>query len=112
MKKCYYYGLKPSEVLEMLPIEMAEYVEQCTLRQRDDYKMLAQANYAAGVIGSMALSKRLPKFEEVFNFPKDEKKPVDVNVSKAHMIALASEINRVAKNKRSKEVKDGGRRTN
>lgn len=80
---------------------MVSFVESRRRRQLDDWKMLAYVGYSTGIIGSMALSKTRPRFDDIYNFPKENQKP-DVERSKLEMIAWAENVNRIA---RKKEVK-------
>ena len=72
---------------------MAVFIQANRKRQLDDWKMLSQVGYSAGVIGSMALQKDRPKYEQIFRFPSDSDKS-EVELSKAQMIALAEQVNR------------------
>jgi len=60
--------------------------------------MLAYVGYSTGIIGSMALSKTRPRFDDIYNFPKENQKP-DVERSKLEMIAWAENVNRIARKK-------------
>ena len=108
IEEAYYYGLTPKEVTELSAAEVAVFIEVRRRRLLDDQKMLAQMSYSAGVLGSMALAKKMPKFEQVFKFPDDVKKEVtktDIERSKLEMMALAANLN--AQVQRSKkEVED------
>lgn len=65
--------------------------------------MQANIGYSTGIIASMALSKTRPRFDEIFNFPKEDQVP-DVDRKKAEMIAWAENINR---ENRRRERKNG-----
>lgn len=96
IEEAYYYGLTPKEVTELSAAEVAVFVEVRHRRLLDDQKMLAQMSYSAGVLGSMALAKKMPRFEQVFKFPDDVEKGItkmDVERSKAEMMALAANLN-------------------
>jgi len=95
IEEAYYYGLTPAEVSELSAAEVAVFVEVKQRKALDDQKMLAQMSYSAGVLGSMSLARRLPKFSEVFVFPEDKKEITaqDVERSKLEMIAFAMALN-------------------
>lgn len=82
---------------------MISFIEAGRKRQLDEWKMLANVGYSAGMVGSMAFSKSRPRFDEIYNFPKEEKTE-DLDSQKAEMLAWAANVNRRF---RSKVKKDG-----
>ena len=81
----------------MTVVELADFVKIRRKRQIDEQKAVAQAAYVAGCIGSMALARNRPRFEDVFSFPKDESKSTEVEKSRLQMIAYAEYVNREAR---------------
>ena len=59
--------------------------------------MLASVGYASGIVGSTALAKRRPRFDELFKFPKDPNESINLEKSKADMIVWAERVNREAR---------------
>lgn len=108
LEQCYYYGLTPDQAYALTPKEMAEFIEANHKRQVDDWRMIANVGYSAGCIGSMALAKKRPRFDEVFNFP-EEKSTNEVEVNKAQMIVWAENMNREYR-KSQKEAANNGRK--
>lgn len=76
---------------------MAKFIKASRKRQLDEWKFLANVGYSTGCLGSMALAKRRPRFEEMFNFPKEDVKRVDIESSKSQMIVWAEKVNREAR---------------
>lgn len=90
--------MSPNDVNVLSLAELVDFVEANRKRQLDDWKMLAQVGYSAGIVGSMSLSKTRPKFEDMFNFPQEEKKiEEDTEVHKVRMIAWAQQMNAIDK---------------
>ena len=81
----------------MTVVELADFVQIMRKRQIDEQNAVAQAAYVAGCIGSMALARNRPRFEDVFSFPKDESKSTEVEKSRLQMIAYAEYVNREAR---------------
>ena len=93
--------MTPKEAAELTVAEMASFVESRRRKQLDDWKMIAHVGYYTGIIGSMAFSKTRPRFNDIYNFPKENQKP-DVERSKLEMIAWAENINRIARRRKVK----------
>lgn len=94
LEETYYFGITPNEAANLTFAEMASFVEAQKRRQIDEWKMLASVGYSTGLIGSMSLSKSRPRFDDIYNFPKDEPVIKDaVEHSKLEMLAIAANIN-------------------
>lgn len=93
--------MTPKEAAELTVAEMASFVESRRRKQLDDWKMIAQVGYSTGIIGSMALSKTRPRFNDIYNFPEETQK-TDVERSKLEMIAWAENVNRLARRRQVK----------
>lgn len=106
LEEAYYFGLTPKEATELTPNEMASFISARRRHEIDNQKMLARMSYSAGMLGSMSLAKRFPKFEEVFSFPSDKPDNAeDIERSKLEMMAFAANMNRAAQ---EGEVTDDG----
>lgn len=81
---------------------MAAFINMRKKRQLDDWQMLASVGYSTGLIASMSLSKTRPRFNDIYNFPKEKTSPTDTDVefSKAQMLAWALKINNIDKKRR------------
>ena len=86
--------MTPEEAAKLTVAEMASFVEARRKKQLDDWRMLANVGYSTGIIASMAFSKGRPRFEDIYNFPKEEEKVNDIDRKKAEMIAWAANVNR------------------
>lgn len=88
---------------------MADFIRASRKRQLDEWRILANVGYNAGLLGSMALSKRRPKFDDMFSFPKESEPIADVEKSKAQMLVWASQMNREYRKamKEKEAMKDG-----
>lgn len=93
LEQCYYYGLTPDQAYALTPLEMAQFIRARHRHQLDEWKLIAETGYSAGLIGSMSLAKSRPKFKEVFNFPEEEQRS-EVEISKAQMIVWAETANK------------------
>lgn len=88
--------MTPKEAASLTVAEMASFVEARKRKQLDDWKMVANVGYSTGLIASMSLSKTRPRFNEIYNFPKDEKekdKKLEVERYKLQMRAWAENMN-------------------
>ncbi len=94
LEEAYYFGLTPERAFQLTFYELASFVEARRKRQLDDWRMMANVGYTAGIVGSMSFSKTRPRFEELFNFPKEETKIDNVDKHKAEMMAWAFNVNR------------------
>ena len=96
LEEAYYFGLTPKEAKELTFAEMASFIGAAKRRQLDDWRMASQIGYSAGIIASMSLQKTRPRFDEVFNFPKDSvtRGSSEIDAHKARMIVWAEQVNR------------------
>ena len=109
LEKAYSYGLTPQEAKELTLAEMASFISANEKRERHLLEMIAKIGYAAGLVGSSTLATRKPRFEDLFQFPKDDEQPLtDVETSKRQMLVWAETINRQAR-RQSKGGKNGTR---
>ena len=109
LEDAYYFGLHPYEVEKLTVAEMVDFIRASRRRQLDDWRVLANVGYNAGLLGSMALSKRRPKFDDMFSFPKESEPIADAEKSKAQMLVWASQMNREYRKamKEKEAMKDG-----
>lgn len=96
--------MTPSEAANLTVAEMASFIEARRRKQLDDWRMMANVGYSSGIIGSMSFSKTRPRFNDIYNFPKEEEVN-SVEKNKAAMLAWAANLNRQAK----RQVKSNGR---
>ena len=108
LEEAYYYGLSPREAKELTPAEMASFIKARRKQEMDITKVNSYIGYAAGIVGSAALSKKRPKFSDLFNFPKDPDEKIDFERSKAMMLVWAETANRADRKKSRKGGKDRG----
>lgn len=101
LEELYAYGLTPQQATELTLAEMASFLSARKKHELAQQKMLAQIGYSAGIIGSMALTKSRPRFEEIFSFPR-EQVAVDANLMKARMLVWAQNSNRVDRKNKNK----------
>lgn len=89
---------------------MASFIKQNRKRENDTNEVNASIAYAAGMVASMSMAKKRPRFDQLFTFPKEEKETTteEVEMSKARMILWAETVNRNAR----KEKKRGRRKDN
>lgn len=106
LEEAYYFGLTPKEAEQLTAGEMASFIKANRKRELEQNKVNASIGYATGVLASMSLSKRRPRFSEVFNFPKDEDERFNVEQHKAQMLVWAERTNRLSR----KENKSGRKR--
>ena len=107
LEEAYYFGLTPKEATELTPVEMAAFVTARRKHENDFQRSLAHMSYSAGVLGSMALAKRVPRFEEVFKFDDQHEASQTLERSKLEMIAFAANMNRQAQEMEKEVVDDG-----
>lgn len=93
VRKAYAYGLHPSEVNALTLVELTEYVQANVKREREHNKFLTQVGYSTGVIASMALAKRRPKYEDVWGADHSSDTH-SVELFKKKMTAWAANVNR------------------
>lgn len=88
---------------------MADFIRASRKHQLDEWRILANVGYNAGLLGSMALTKRRPKFDDMFSFPKEDEPTADVEKNKAQMLVWASQMNREYRKamKEKEAMKDG-----
>ena len=98
LDEAYYYGITPREADDLTLAEMASFIKAKRRQEMDLYKVLANVGYTTGMLASMSLSKRRPRFSECFRFPDEEKKPIDLDRAKAQMLVWAERVNRESRN--------------
>lgn len=98
IRSAYSYGLTPAEVKELTLVELMEFVQANAKRDKEFSRFITKVGYSTGIIASMALSKRRPKYEEVWGVDKSEEVQT-ADQFKKQMIAWAANVNRLARDK-------------
>ena len=105
LEEAYCYGLTPQQATELTVAEMASFISAKKKHEMKQYEILAQIGYSAGIVASMSLAKKRPKFEELFTFPKEVDKQRGTELLKSQMLIWAENTNRRARKATKKENK-------
>lgn len=100
LEELYYYGLRPAEAKELTLGEMAAFIKAQRKRDLDFTKTLANVGYSTGMLASMSLSKKRPKFGDMFQFPKETPDIDRLDKYKLQMMAWAEQSNRLTRRKK------------
>lgn len=108
LEELYAYGITPQQATELTFAEMASFLSARRRYEIGFYKKLAQIGYSAGLVGSSALARRRPRFEDLFSFPKDDEPINNVELMKARMLVWAQNTNRLDRKRKMKEDNANG----
>lgn len=97
LEEAYTYGLTPKEATELTLAEMASFISANRRAELERSKLLARIGYSAGMLGSMSLAKKRPRFEEIFQFPHSQDNQNNATRLKAQMLVWAEQMNRLAR---------------
>lgn len=95
LEELYAYGVTPKQATELTLAEMASFLSARRKHEVGFYKKLAQIGYSAGLVGSSALARRKPRFDDLFTFPSDDVPVNNVELMKAQMLVWAQNVNRL-----------------